>query len=384
MGIRPLSTLSPYAGKRIALLDFLRTVALVRVFVRHTLGLEALTWLTSMPIMFFVAGALFYRSMSNRSGPTVVKDRFIRILPPLWTYVAALVVVFAMNSALTLSASDVIGVDGRPEQIGLMRVLVLFLPMLSLSPPVGPGTPDQDLFWTWDALWYIHMHLLFALIGPLLVIAYRRWKTQMLVVMTVLCLLALVASGGTDIAFLFLLFYVAGFTFTDKTLDTVSRSTTVTACAVGFALGFAFIPLGPTLAVNQWGPSLLLLGIGWLALALLTRNFIERLSKIAVVAAFIEFASRRAMTIYLWSLLGIYVSRLLVPPEGDLLQLVATGVASLAIASVVTFAACVVVGPIEDIAARRPVEFFPGIRHLEVLRSGTEHHPARPDGARGL
>jgi hypothetical protein len=66
------------------------------------------------------------------------------------------------------------------------------------------------------------------------------------------------------------------------------------------------------------------------------------------------------LSIYLWSLLGVYLSRLLMPVEdAGLLELAGIAVASLALTAVITLVACAAFGWIEDLAARRRPELWP-------------------------
>ncbi len=159
---------------RLAVLDLMRTVALLRVIVYHVVGIDVLTMFASMPVMFFVAGALFARSMQSRRGIIVIRDRFRRILPSLVVFAAVLVGLYAALGLLTGSFSSVETSEGWVERLGIYDIVRLFFPLASGEPPVGPGTPDDPVFWSWNPLWYIHTHLVLALLGPLLVAAYRR------------------------------------------------------------------------------------------------------------------------------------------------------------------------------------------------------------------
>ncbi|MFM7068398.1 MAG: acyltransferase, partial [Actinomycetes bacterium] len=69
---------------------------------------------------------------------------------------------------------------------------------------------------------------------------------------------------------------------------------------------------------------------------------------------------RRALSVYMWSLIGVCLSRLWFPPDGrSFVGLVGVAIASLALTAVVTVIACLVVGWVEDIAARRRPELWP-------------------------
>jgi len=87
---------------------------------------------------------------------------------------------------------------------------------------------------------------------------------------------------------------------------------------------------------------------------------LEQVSLGAVFRPLISFVNRRALTIYLWSLLGVYLSRTWFPVRGGLLQLSGIAIVSLGLTTGVVLACCVLFGWIEDVSARRPAEWWPG------------------------
>lgn len=344
---------------RLALLDLMRTVALLRVVMFHVTGIDGLSLVASMPVMFFVAGALFARSIRSRPGLIVVRDRFRRILPSLFVFAAGLVVLYAATGALVSTAGND-PATGTIDRLGLYGVARLFFPLLSGEPPVGPGTPDDAVFWTWNPLWYIHTHLFLALIGPVLVWAYKRRPRAALAGVAVIWLLDAVGNGGTANTITFLVFFVAGFTFTDGRLLQIERPAMrrlTLGCAV---VGLAFVPFGPSLAINGWAPALLFVGAAWVFGCLAWREPLEKLAVGRVFRPLIAFVNRRALTIYLWSMAGIYISRTIMPVEGSLLRLSWIAIASLALTTVVILICCVLFGWIEDLAARKSPELWPG------------------------
>ena len=342
------------------LLDLLRAVALYRVVVLHVTGLDPLTWIAAMPVMFFVAGSLVAGSLDRRSGRTVVLDRFRRILLPLGGYATYLVVLYAAQGLLTNSFLSVTGPGGWITRLGLYDVARLFVPVLSLGAPVGPGSPADPVFWTWDPLWYLHAHLLFVLLAPLLSAGFRRRRSVLVGGLVLLWLVDCVVNRGTFNEWTFLLFFVGGFFFNDGTLDRLPRRPLAGVGLACGAVGLLLVPAGPSWSVNGWVPSLLLLGVAWLAVAFYFRAPLERLARTRWVRPLLEFTNRRALTVYLWSLLGVYLSRLLMPTD-DLSPLgkVGTALGSLALTAVVTVVACVAVGWLEDLAARRRPELWP-------------------------
>lgn len=344
---------------RLALLDLMRTVALLRVVLLHITGVDALSLLASIPVIFFVAGALYAKSMERRRGLIVIRDRYRRILPSVIVYAAALTALYASQGLLTSSWSSVTGPDGYITQLGIYDTLVLFLPFLSPESPVGPGNPDQAVFWTWNALWYIHTHLMLALIGPVLVWCYRRWARATLGVLLVVWVLDAVAAAGTSNTITFMVFFTAGFAFTDGVLLEVSRRRLKQFTVVSFLLGLLFLPLGPGMAINTWAPSLLFVGAAWVTGCLAYREVLETVALGRVAQPIIGFVNRRALSIYLWSLMGVYVSRVLFPPEGNLFQLGLIAGISVLISTAVTLVACILLGWIEDLAGRRTPQWWP-------------------------
>ena len=129
-------------------------------------------------------------------------------------------------------------------------------------------------------------------------------------------------------------------------------------------VGRLLVPLGGTLAINAWVPSMVAIGAAWIACFLGWRDRFEALGASRWVRPVIDVVNRRAMTIYLWSLLGVFCSRLLMPPVGDPLHLAAVALGSLLLSGAVTLAACVAVGWIEDLAARTPPQLWPTRRSV--------------------
>ena len=351
---------TPTGPARLAMLDLMRTVALLRVVAFHVTGIDALSLVASMPVMFFVAGALYARSMQTRSAAVVVRDRFRRILPALWAYATFLVALYASKGLLSPTWGDVAGPDGSIAQLGIHHTLQLFLPFIGLSSPVGPGLADQAVYWTWNPLWYLHTHLFLSLLGVIYLRCYNRWFRATVGVVAAVWVLDALGSGGTANSFTFSVFFIAGFAFTDGRLLGIARRNVRLAVPVLGVLGVLLVPFGSGLAINQWAPALLCIGAMWVAASLGWRELLEQVSLGAVFRPLISFVNRRALTIYLWSLLGVYLSRTWFPVRGGLLQLSGIAIASLGLTTGVVLACCVLFGWIEDVSARRPAEWWPG------------------------
>jgi hypothetical protein len=352
---------------RLVLLDVLRAVALYRVVLLHVSGVDLLAWISAMPVMFFVAGSLTARSLDKRPGPTVIRDRYRRILLPLAAYAAFLVALYWSQGYLTTSIASAVTPEGWISHLGLYDTARLFIPVLSLGAPVGPGAPNSPVYWTWVALWYVHTHLVLILLAPLLRAGFRRQRALLVGAIAVLWILDLAVNRGEFDVVTFLAFFVAGFAFNDGIVQRIARRRIGSAAVVCAVAAVALVPLSPGLPVNWWGPSLLLLGVAWLGVALYLRGALERFGRHRLVRPVLEFTNRRALTIYLWSLAGVYVSRLVLPRrDASISHLVGVGTGSVLLTATITVGACVLFGWIEDLAARRPVQFWPTPRSAPV------------------
>lgn len=66
-----------------------RSLALLRVVLRHASGATALTYfVAAVPAMFFVTGSLLAKSL-RKGARAVIVDRARRILIPLWFFTLA-------------------------------------------------------------------------------------------------------------------------------------------------------------------------------------------------------------------------------------------------------------------------------------------------------
>ena len=88
---------------RSSYVDTLRALAIVRVYVHHTLWISWLTTLfPSMWVMFALAGLLTARSIDSRGGRDTVRARFRRTLPPLWGLAVVVVPLMSRPSMFEL------------------------------------------------------------------------------------------------------------------------------------------------------------------------------------------------------------------------------------------------------------------------------------------
>ncbi len=134
--------------QRDGFLDALRAIAIIRVVMWHAFGEPLISWvIATMPLMFFVAGSLLFRSLESRPTAQVVRSRLKRLLVPFWFFGA---IVLAFLSVVHLRSPGA-GTRLAPEQL-LAWIVPLVNPTASAweagwasSPPTGtrPGV------WTW-------------------------------------------------------------------------------------------------------------------------------------------------------------------------------------------------------------------------------------------
>lgn len=360
---------SESAPQRSVLLDLMRAQALVVVVVLHVTGIDALSLFASMAIIFFVAGSLFASSLRRRRALAVIIDRYRRVLVPVACYVTVVLIVLAVNGMLTTDVASQVDPAGNVTRAGIYDIARLYLPILNPAAVRGPGTPggaDDEVFWLTNALWYVHTYLVLSLLGPLLHHVYSRWFRATVVIGGLIWLADVVATSGTANTNSFMAFFMAGFALEDGRLGRLSQRFLRRAAVVLGLIGLVLIPLGGTLFINSWVPSMVAIGGAWIACFLGFREQFEAIGSAPRIGLVIDVVNRRAMTIYLWSLLGVFCSRLLMPPDGDPLHLAAVALGSLALSGAVTLAACVAVGWVEDLAARVPPELWPRRRRPAV------------------
>ncbi|MQS05164.1 acyltransferase family protein, partial [Streptomyces alkaliterrae] len=204
-------------------LDFLRTLALLRVVVYHTFGWAWLTFVfPSMGVMFALAGSLMARSL-RRPALGVIRSRVRRLLLPLWIYGVVVLTILFMQGW---------GPAKGQEGWFWLRVLCWVVPVGSPPFPWHIGSESGLLSDTWAVqaaapLWYLRAYFWFVLLSPLMLWLFRRMPWQ-----TLLAPLALTAIFGTDLVDIpgqtgsavtdFVTFgacWILGFAHHDKLLD---------------------------------------------------------------------------------------------------------------------------------------------------------------------
>ncbi|MGI9579479.1 MAG: acyltransferase family protein [Microthrixaceae bacterium] len=347
--------------KRSVYLDALRAFALTRVVLYHSTNLWTVTAFTAMPLMFFIAGSLYANSIERRPQKQVTIDRFRRILFPYWLYVVAMVVLWAY-----------LGILGEVNPFSWVSFV---MPVLSFGGPEGPGAIGSDVSFTWIALWYLQMHLIFSLAGGWMRRMQQRHGERYWIALVALTVLLMpIGVGGL---FFWALCWSIGYLQHDGTLSDWLLKTTrfgstrrwqllaLATGPIGFALFFTFhesMTLEPIAGVGA-----LLLGAFWLVLALGLRERIEPSLETDRVRSFVHWMSSRSLTIYLWHMAAVYaVVSLALPGSEYPLARFAWVVAAMVPATMLF-------GWAEDLAARKRPTLWP---RLPIRLDGAT--PAEP------
>ncbi|SCG63833.1 acyltransferase family protein [Micromonospora halophytica] len=348
-------------------LDLLRALAIVRVVVYHVTGLAALTLIfPAMSIMFALAGSLMAASL-DRSGVRAVPRRLRRLLPSLWVVAA----VFVPAMLLTGLAFD-------------PNVLLWLFPIA--DPPAN--------YWGALALspiWYLRDYLWFVLASPLALWLFRRAPLPTLLAPYALLVaieLGMLPTASAVLRHFGLYFgaWLLGFAHHDGLLRRLANRVLVpTALAVGTAGGTWIlthpgprgydlndVPLGNAL----WSAAFILLVIGR---APATAGWVDRS---APLGRLVTVLNRRALTVYLWHMAFVVALTPMVGLVGwsdrDPLGLAVRVALVFLLVGVVTL----LVGWVEDVAARRRPELIPGGRRPAAPARRPAVAPAGPARAR--
>ncbi|MEU2616279.1 acyltransferase, partial [Micromonospora sp. NPDC007271] len=343
-------------------LDLLRFLAIVRVVVYHVVGSAALTLVfPAMSVMFALAGSLMAASL-DRTGASAVARRLRRLLPSVWVLAAFFV------PAMLLT-----GLPFTP------KVLLWLFPIS--DPPAN--------YWGALALspiWYLRDYLWFVLASPLALWLFRRAPLSTLLAPYALLLVieAGIYPDAPQVLREFGLYFGAwllGFAHHDGLLRRLRNRVLVpTALALGGAgLAWIFTHPGPRgydlndihLGNALWSAAFILVAIGRAPTGAAWVDRIPLLSRAVTVL------NRRALTVYLWHMSFVAALTPLVGLVGwtsrDPLGLTIRVVLVFALVGVVTL----VVGWVEDLAARRTPELLPG-RPRRTVAERAAAAPASP------
>ncbi|WFE57512.1 acyltransferase [Micromonospora sp. WMMD712] len=347
-------------------LDLLRALAIVRVVVYHVTGWATLTLVfPAMSVMFALAGSLMAASL-DRSGPSAVGRRLRRLLPSLWVLAA----IFVPAMLLT-------GLPLTP------KVLLWAFPVA--DPPAN--------YWgalALSVIWYLRDYLWFVFASPVALWLFRRapWPTLLAPYALLTTIeFGLLPAAPTVLREFGLYFgaWLLGFAHHDGLLRrTANRVLVPAALALGVA-GAAWIvthpgprgydlndiPLGNAL----WSAAFILVAIGR---APASAAWVDRS---AVAGRAVTVLNRRALTVYLWHMPFVVALTPLVDVVGwshqDPVGLAIRVVLVFALVGAVT----VLVGWVEDVAARRPPELFPGEARPVPARGVAAGRPVPAGGA---
>lgn len=344
-------------------IDTLRAVAILRVYLLHTLWWG---WLPAvfpaMSVMFALAGYLTAISLTRRGPVRTVGSRLRRLLPPLW--------------ALGLVAVPLMLLHGWRDESGFPGLLGLANWVVPLvNPPASVWGGPFAL-----ALWYLRAYLWLVLLSPVLWWAFRRWPVPTLLVLltaAVVCCSPLVDLPVNSVG--------------DGLWSTVSYGT---CWLLGYArhtgllerlswpvLGaLASAAAAGSMAWNAWGTpgsrsdglAEMLWGIAFVLIVMRARPNLAWLDRLPRLAAAITAVNARAVTIYVWHLPAAYAAGALLALAGvDQGRLSTLGTTTLLLAMIV-----LVLGWVEDLAARRRPSLLPPTHPAGAARRG---QPGRRD-----
>lgn len=349
--------------------DALRATALARVLLLHLFGWS---WLPlvfpSMGVMFALAGSLMAASLDRAgSSRTVIRRRLRRLLPPLWAFGVVLVPIMLATGWTTK-------IDGAQP------------PGLSLLAWAFPITepPSSDLGYQWALpLWYLRTYLWL----------WRHWpKVMMTLPLLNLLLIAgglLQVSGPMGEALVSMLTYVTcwmiGFAHHDGKLQQLRMRTVLLIGALlsgaGVAVAVAYpLPGYDGIAVGEIPVATALFSLGFSMVLLRLPLRFSAANRICVLGALLDAVNRRAMTIYIWGNMAIWLASVAMDDFGLFGSLPSSWwpLTSLVLTLLVLGVIVLAIGWVEDLAARRPPQLLP-VNRADAGKRGSKQVPsARP------
>lgn len=289
-------------------IDALRAIALVRVVIWHATGEPLVSWvITTMPLMFFVAGSLLFGSLDRRPARIVLQRRLKRLLIPFWFFGAVVLSVCAVMDLRTGTAATALSLD---------KLWAWVLPL------VNPTASQWEAGWASSPLWYLRAYLWILLISPALVWAWRRMPAALLGASVAIAVGAQLIADATDAGpgasiwilgdlGIYTVFVLLGFAHHQGRFDNLSRRDIVEwlgVAVVATAVAWRFTASADGV-INHSYPALLTYGIVWLCAALLVRPILAATPQLPVIGPVLYWMTRRAMSIYLWhspAIVGAY------------------------------------------------------------------------------
>lgn len=325
-------------------IDTLRAVAILRVYLLHTLWLS---WLPavfpSIWVMFALAGCLTAASLERRDAWRTVRSRVRRLLPPLWALAAVAVPLMLAHGWATDTGQPLHWLD-----------LAWWVVPLANPPASEWGGPFSI------ALWYLRAYLWLVLVSPVLWWAFRRAPIATLLALPAIAVVLYsplidlpvnpigdniwsTAAYGTC--------WLLGYARHTRLLDRMSGW----ACA---ALAAGLAVAGMVWGATHAHPDPLadmLWGTGYVLALMRIRPDMGWLDRVRGLAGVVTAVNARAVTIYVWHVPVVFAA-------GGLLVWAGVGagkLATLAAASVGLAAVVLAVGWVEDLAARRRPALIP-------------------------
>ena len=362
-------------------IDFLRAFALVRVMTYHTFDWS---WLPlafpSMGVMFALGGGLVAASLDRAgSAGAFWRKRIRRLLPPFWVFGAvAVAAMFAMGWSVTEEA-------GQPFTWSTAWLWILPLS----DPPYSADGSDWVI-----PLWYIRIYLWFLLLSPAMLWLFRRWPLRVLAIPPVVLItvtLGLVAMDGRtedNVVLLsaFACCWMVGFAHHDGKLRQLPLKRTLLGGAALMVLGvwyaFSHQEEYGTYNVDDIPLANMAYCLGAVLILLRVYPRFTWLDRLPTLGAVVSLFNSRAMTIYLWGNLAIWLSPIVlaVSPLAQYHTDDASGWALQYTTSwALIFVAVLLVGWVEDVAASRPPRLLPWdrVRRAPAPAPAPQQTPAR-------
>jgi peptidoglycan/LPS O-acetylase OafA/YrhL len=333
--------------------DTLRAVAITRVFLHHTLWISWLAVLfPSMFVMFGLAGAMTAATLERKGPATTVRSRLRRLLPPLWALAAVAVPLMLINGWQHDSSNPLRWQD----------LLYWVLPLA--NPPASSWGGPFTL-----ALWYLRAYLWFVLLSPVLWWAFKRWPVATLAapltfaVLLYSPLLPLPVNKVGDVLWSTASYgtcWVLGFARHTRLLDRVPMWVCAAVAAVVgvgtylWGSAHAGFPYADPIAETLWGT-------GFVLVALRARPTLAWLDRFPRLARIVGAMNARAITIYVWQVPVLFLTGTVLQLAGVTPLTTEMKVASLLIGAPLTAVAVLLVGWVEDVAARRKPALVPAV-----------------------
>jgi peptidoglycan/LPS O-acetylase OafA/YrhL len=323
--------------RRYAYFDLLRGIALVRVVAYHTVGGW---WLhiafPAIGVMFALAGSLMARSLDDRGSLRVVGSRLRRLLPPVWVY----------GIAAILMGWEVLNSGER-----------LAFWLLPLRDPFDGSLASGFV----DTLWYLRTYLWFVLLSPALLWAFRKAPVLLALPLVLIPILAYADGGrwmGRGLLSDLLVYgtcWLLGFAEHDGLLQDVRMRWILAGGGLVAVLGLALVIISPvtpatesgTIGYAIWSAAAVVILLRW-------RPDLSWLPRVRWLHRAVEVVNARAVTIYLWHDPAIVGSLAIATTLG----LHLSGLVRLPIVCALTAIAVLLFGWVEDLAAGRPLALW--------------------------